>query len=223
VTKDHGRRAAGGARRERFLALGDSYTIGEGVADAERWPMQLAAKLWRRGVPLAPPEIVARSGWTCAQLESGIADARPAGPFGLVSLLIGVNDQYRGDPAALYARRFQRLLRRAKTLAGGRAWRVIVLSIPDWSVTPFAEGRDRAAIAAAIAAYNAANRAAAAAAGARYVNVTPESRRASRDRTLLAADQLHPAGAMYARWARLVLPEALAALAEDQRSRRRKT
>ena len=221
---DRSYRAAGDAGSMRFLALGDSYTIGEGVSDADRWPVRLAAAMRGRGVPLAPPEIVARSGWTCAQLESGIAAARPARPFALVSLLIGVNDQYRGDPAARYAPRFQRLLRRATALAGGRAGRVVVLSIPDWSVTPFAEGRDRAAIAAAIGTYNAANRAAAAAAGARYVNVTPESRRAARDRALLAADGLHASGAMYAVWAGLVLPKALAALtAEDQRSRRRKT
>lgn len=197
----------------RFLALGDSYTIGEGVRADERWPGRLAAELRLRGAEIATPDIVARTGWTCAELAAGIGAAAPTGPFDLVSLLAGVNDQYRGGSPDDYARAFAGLVDAAVAFAGGRAGRVLVLSIPDWSVTPFAEGRDRAALAAEIARFNAANRAAAAAVGARYVDVTPDSRRAAGDPSLLADDGLHPGARMHATWARLALPAAQAALA----------
>lgn len=194
--------------RPRFLALGDSYTIGEGVAPDERWPSRLAAALRASGTSVAEPEIVATTGWTTDELSSGIDTAGPQGPFALVTLLIGVNDQYRGRDPATYRDGFRHLLARAVDFAGGQANRVLILSIPDWSVTPFAEGRDRAAIAAEIDAFNAINREEAARAGARYVDVTPSSRRAASDISLLAPDALHPSGAMYAEWTRLVLPVA---------------
>ncbi|MDE3215518.1 MAG: SGNH/GDSL hydrolase family protein [Gemmatimonadota bacterium] len=197
----------------RYLALGDSYTIGEGVAAADRWPERLAAVLGERGTPVAPPEFVARSGWTCAELDAGITAAGLRGPVALVSLLIGVNDQFRGGSAAAYAPAFGALLERAVRFAGGRAGRVLVLSIPDWSVTPFAAGRDRAAIAQAVSAFNGVNRAAAAGAGARYVDIAPESRRTGADPALFTDDGLHPAAATYDAWARLALPAAAAALA----------
>ena len=192
----------------RYLALGDSYTIGEGVAAEARWPNQLVAALRARGLAIAGPELVARSGWTCDELSAGIDAASPAGRFALVSLLIGVNDQFRGASAAEYASRFAPLLARAVALAGGRAGRVIVVSLPDWGVTPFAEGRDRAAIATAIDAFNAVNRAEASRAGVRYVDVTASSRRAAGDETRVTSDGLHPSAAMYADWVRLVLPPA---------------
>lgn len=194
----------------RYLALGDSYTIGEGVADHARWPHQLVPALGALGHAVRIPEIVARTGWTCDELSAGIDAANPAGPFALVSLLIGVNDQYRGGSAAEYAPRFARLLARAAALAGGDAGRVIVVSLPDWGATPFAQGRDRAAIAEAIDAFNVMNRAEAARVGASYVDVTPSSRRAAADETLLASDGLHPSAGMFADWARLVLPRAAA-------------
>jgi lysophospholipase L1-like esterase len=196
----------------RYIALGDSYTIGEGVSPHERWPDRLAAALREAGRLVQPPEMVARSGWTCTDLEAGITAAGPAGRYDLVSLLIGVNDQFRGGTAAIYAPSFRRLLARAVALAGGRAGRVLVLSIPDWSVTPYATGRDRIAIATAIDAFNAVIHAEAGAVGAQCVDVTPDSRRAAADFSLLASDGLHPAGAMYASWARLALPAAARAL-----------
>lgn len=196
----------------RYLALGDSYTIGEGVVAADRWPERLAAALRARGTPVAPPEIVARSGWTCAELDAGITAAAPRGPYALVSLLIGTNDQFRGGSAADYAPVFERLLARAVSFAGRQAGRVLVLSMPDWSVTPYAAALDRGVIAQSIAAFNATNRAAAAAAGARYVDVTPDSRAAA-DPALVTGDGLHPAAALYEVWARLALPAATAALA----------
>jgi lysophospholipase L1-like esterase len=196
----------------RFLALGDSYTIGEGVPPAERWPVQLAALLRERGFDVGEPAVIARTGWTTDELSAAIDQADPRGPFDLVSLLIGVNNQYRGRSEAEYRGDFRGLLRRAVALAGERPERVLVLSIPDWGVTPFAEGRDRARIAAEIDRFNAANREIARELGARYVDVTPVSRRTGAGAEWLAQDRLHPSGRMYAEWARLALSEAQAAL-----------
>ncbi len=196
---------------QRFLALGDSYTIGESVTPAERWPVQLAARLRADGLALAEPVIIARTGWTTDELAAGLEAAAPAGPFDLVSLLIGVNNQYRGRSLENYQAEFAALLERAVELAGAPG-RVLVLSIPDWSVTPFARGRDPAAIAAGIEAFNAVNQAIAQARGVHYLDITPASRRAATEPALIAADGLHPAGGMYAEWARLALAQARAAL-----------
>ena len=197
---------------QRYLALGDSYTIGQGVEEKDRWPVQLAALLREKGAPMAAPEIIARTGWTVRDLSEAMDAAEPRGPYGLVTLLIGVNDQYQGSDPESYRKDFGVLLRRAVGLAGGEAGRVVVLSIPDWSVTPFAErsGRNREQIAAEIERFNRMNRDEAERVKARYVDVTPVSRQARADRSLLASDGLHPSGAMYAEWARLALPEALA-------------
>lgn len=197
----------------RFLALGDSYTIGESVDPEERWPVQLAAMLRERGIDVAEAEIIATTGWTTDDLASAIVEREPRGPYGLVSLLIGVNNQYRGQPLEEYRRQFRGLLEQAITFAGDEPGRVLVLSIPDWGVTPFAEGRDRDQIAREIDAFNAVNRDESASAGARYVDVTPTSRMAAADRRLMAEDGLHPSGLMYRAWAELALPGALAALA----------
>jgi len=196
----------------RFLALGDSYTVGESVTPAERWPLQLAALLRAEGLALDDPQIVATTGWTTDELWAGIDRAAPRGPFDLVSLLIGVNDKYRRREASEYAAQFAVLLERAIELAGGLPGRVLVLSIPDWGVTPFAQGRDRAGIRRAIDQFNSLNRQAAQRAGAHYVDVTPLSRQAAIDPALIAADGLHPSGKMYAEWARLALPVAREAL-----------
>ena len=196
----------------RFLALGDSYTIGEGVPAAERWPVRLASALRAESLDVADPETVAETGWTVAELDDGIDAASPAGPYALVTLLVGVNDQYRGGAAEAYRVAFRATLSRAVGFAGGRPGRVVVLAIPDWGVTPFADGRDRAAIAAEVDAFNAVAREETAAAGARWVDVAPVSR--DRGAADVAPDGLHPSGALYAAWARLALPEARAALTE---------
>jgi lysophospholipase L1-like esterase len=196
----------------KFLALGDSYTIGEGVEPAERWPTQLAGMLRERGIDIGEPETVATTGWTTDELAAAMAERRLRGPFDLVSLLIGVNNQYRGWPLEEYRDQFRGLLGQAVALAGGEAGRVLVLSIPDWGATPFAEGRDRGRIASEIDAFNAANRQEAVAAGAWYVDVTPVSRKAAADPTMVAGDDLHPSGVMYREWAHLALPGALGAL-----------
>jgi lysophospholipase L1-like esterase len=196
----------------RFLALGDSYTIGEGVDEGDRWPVQLAELLRERGIDVGDPRIIARTGWTTDELSAAIDDADPRGPYALVSLLIGVNNQYRGRDAEEYRAQFTGLLRRAIGFAGGDASRVIVLSIPDWGVTPFADGRDRAGIAAEIDAYNAIARDEARRAGARWIDITPQSRAAGADPAFLVSDGLHPSGRAYAEWARLALPAAVEAL-----------
>jgi len=193
----------------RYLALGDSYTIGEGVDPDERWPAQLAEMLRSRGIDVAEPEIVATTGWTTDELDAGIDAAAPRGPYALVSLLIGVNNQYRGRPADEYREQFRALLQRAIGFAGGDARRVLVLSIPDWGLTPFAVGRDSAQIAREIDAFNAVNRAVAGELGACWVDVAPTSRRMPE---AVAGDGLHPSGAQYRAWAELALPEAAAAL-----------
>lgn len=194
----------------RFLALGDSYTIGESVAEADRWPNQLARELRRRGVDIGDPEIIARTGWTTDELSAAIDAAAPKGPYSLVTLLIGVNNQYRGRDVEQYRQQFVALLNRAIGFAGGNAKRVIVVSIPDWGVTPFAAQRDRAKIGAEIDRFNAINREEALRAGARYVDITPGSRRS--DPSLVAADGLHPSGKAYSEWTGLILPEAEGAL-----------
>lgn len=196
----------------RFLALGDSYTIGESVAVAGRWPNQLARVLRAKGIAVAEPEIIAKTGWTTDELSFAIDAAKPRGPYALVTLLIGVNNQYRGRDAEQYRKELAALLHRAVGFAGGDARRVVVVSIPDWGVTPFAAGRDRAKIAAQIDLFNAINAEEAQRAGAHYADVTPVSRRAATDATLVAPDGLHPSAAMYAQWVTVISPRAEAAL-----------
>lgn len=200
------------AAEVRILALGDSYTIGEGVSVDDRWPMQLATVLRARGLNVSAPTIVARTGWTTDELSAEIDDARPTGTFDIVTLLIGVNNQYRGRAAEEYRTQFRALLARAIGFAGSRADHVIVISIPDWGVTPFAQGRDRAAIARDIDAFNAVNRDESLRAGARYVDVTTISRRAAAEPDLVVADKLHPSSSMYAAWVQAMLPTVLDAI-----------
>ena len=197
----------------RFLALGDSYTIGESVRPDERWPVQLAARLREEGVPVADPVIIARTGWRTDDLSAGIDRTRPDGRFDLVGLLIGVNNQYQGRSADAYRGEFAALLKRAIGFAGGDPSRVIVLSVPDWGATPFAAGQDRARIGAEIDRFNAINREETQRAGAKYVDVTPVSRQAPERPELVAGDGLHPSGKMYGEWVRLALREARAAFA----------
>ncbi len=198
----------------RYLALGDSYTIGESVPAQDRWPDQLSklladdieGSLWEGSqIDLI---MIARTGWTVKELWEGIRAHPPTGTYDLVTLLIGVNDQYRGYPVDGYREDFRFLLGKAIEYAGGNPRKVIVLSIPDWGVTPFAADRDRQKISKQIDAFNLANREEAEKASVHYVDVTSISRRAVSDATLIASDGLHPSGKMYALWAQEVLPVA---------------
>jgi len=194
----------------RYLALGDSYTIGEGIAAEDRWPVQLADALRREGIALDAPQIIATTGWTTDELDAAIDAATPIGPFELVSLLIGVNDQYRGRDVAAYAPAFSALLERAIGFAGGDAARVFVLAIPDWGVTPFGahSGRDVAAIARELDAYNTAAAALCAARRVAFVDIAPLSRAHGGEAEMLADDGLHPSAALHTQWTRLALPVA---------------
>jgi lysophospholipase L1-like esterase len=203
-----------GRKMRRYLALGDSYTIGEGVTPDQRWPVQLASLLQARGIPLAEPLIIARTGWTTDELARGLQDAAPVGPFDMVSLLIGVNNQYRGRDLDEYRLQFTDLLGQAVALAGGVAGHVLVLSIPDWGVTPYAMERGRVNIGTEIDAFNAAALAVCRHHGAYGVDITPLSR--ARDAgSMVVEDGLHPSGAMYAAWAEAALPAALTILQSD--------
>jgi lysophospholipase L1-like esterase len=198
----------------RFLALGDSYTIGEGVAPAERWPDQLSAALRVSGTAIAAPEIVARTGWTTDELSAAMDRHAFHPPYDLVTLLIGVNNQYRGRNFDNYRTEFGALLRRAITLADERPQHVVVVSIPDWGATRFGRhsGRDTAKVAHELDVYNAANAEIAATLHVRYADVTPASRDGGDRADMLVGDGLHPSAAMYRRWLEAIEPQARAAL-----------
>ena len=198
-----------------YLALGDSYTIGEGVATDERWPNQLVALLRRSQIALdQPDDIVARTGWTTDELSAAMDAHTFHAPYALVTLLIGVNNQYRGRDLDNYRVEFTALLKRAIALAGGDAKHVIVVSIPDWGVTRFGKssGRDTSEIARQLDAYNAANAQIATMLHCGYVDVTAISRQGGDSAEALVCDGLHPSAAMYGRWAEAILPAAKAAL-----------
>jgi lysophospholipase L1-like esterase len=194
-----------------YLALGDSYTIGEAVPAHERWPAEVVQRLRRAGVSVDDPRIVAVTGWTTDELAQGMDAASLTPAYDLVTLQIGVNNQYRGRTADDYRSQFTSLLARAIMLAGGRAARVVVVSIPDWGVTRFAheQGRDRGRIAAELDSYNAIARDESQRAGARFVDITDISR-AHPD--LVADDGLHPSAAQYALWVEAIEPIVRAAL-----------
>ena len=205
------------AHGERFLALGDSYTIGEGVAEEARWPNRLARALTGEGVALAPPEIIATTGWTTDELKAGIAEVRPRPPFALASLLIGVNNQYRGRSQDNYRTEFAELLAFAIDMTKDRPGRVLVVSIPDWGVTAFAqrERRDQVEIASEIDAFNAIGHEQAEQAGCAFVDITGISRACGADPAMLADDGLHPSAEQYARWLPPILAAARRCLARD--------
>ncbi|MGY3039801.1 lysophospholipase L1-like esterase [Rhodanobacter sp. TND4EL1] len=194
-----------------YLALGDSYTIGEAVAVDECWPALLARDLRSRRGLLSEPQIIAVTGWTTDELSRGMDEATLTPPYALVTLQIGVNNQYRGRSADEYREQFTALLARAIGLAGDHAERVVVVSIPDWGVTPFAgqQGRDRPTIARELDAFNAIACDAAARSGAHFVDITGISRAHP---ALVAADGLHPAAAQYRLWLAAIAPAAAQAL-----------
>lgn len=196
-----------------YLALGDSYTIAEGAAEADRWPVQLAGLARTQGLQLASPAIIARTGWTTAELQAAIAaSGNHRRDYGLVSLLIGVNNQYRGQNVSTYRTEFRQLLATATAFAGGASGRVVVLSVPDWSQTPFAQDRDRAQIGREIDQFNAVARAECQLAGVAYVNITDLTRAAAGDASQFTADGLHYTGPQLGQWAGRALPVVQALL-----------
>ncbi len=197
------------SKQIRYLALGDSYTIGEAVEPTERFPAQLVTSLRIRSIGVSDPLVIAQTGWTTDELNAALDDANVQGSFSFVTLLIGVNNQYRGRSIDEYRIEFTALLQRAIGFAGGNASYVVVVSIPDWGVMPFAEGRDRKQIAKEIDAFNAVNWEESVKAGALYVDVTPISREVVRYPELIAADGLHPSAVQYKYWVELIEPKVL--------------
>jgi lysophospholipase L1-like esterase len=201
--------AFGAPAHRRYLALGDSYTIGEGVADGDRWPMQLASALRKDGLDF-DVQIVARTGWTVGELSHALDQSPPQGVYDLVTVLIGVNDQYRGGQPGPFATELRTFLGRALAWAGGHADHVVVVTIPDWGVTPFAaaDGRDQAKVAREIDAFNRVVADETSRLGAHLIDITPASRRAAADTHLLTADGLHPSATQYSSWVKLIEPVA---------------
>jgi lysophospholipase L1-like esterase len=192
----------------RMLALGDSYTIGESVAVVDRYPVRLVTRLRDSAhVIFDSPEIIATTGWTTANLLDAISVSRPAGPYSVVTLLIGVNNQYQGRSLSEYREQLTALLQQAILLAGNRVSHVLVLSIPDYSVTPFGRSASSPSqIAAQIDSFNFIGRQVTNERGAEWLDITTESRKAAKDMSLVAADGLHFSGKEYEIWARLMEP-----------------
>ncbi len=191
-----------------YLALGDSYTIGESVEPRERFPEQLVRKLNAESIEVGGPVIVAQTGWTTQDLQRGINNRNLARRYDMVTLLIGVNNQYQGRSATEYHEEFTTLLKKAIDFAGTEK-RVIVISIPDYGVTPYGKNLNSEKIAEEIDLFNQINLEETRQAGAHYVDITPISRRADDDPDLVAQDGLHPSGDMYKLWVSEILPVAI--------------
>lgn len=189
-----------------YLALGDSYTIGQSVSATDRYPYQAVSILSAQGIAVRQPDYIAQTGWTTVNLQSAIDAQRPSANYDLVTLLIGVNDQYQGRDTASYRAGFTHLLQEAVRLAGNRATHVVVLSIPDYSATPFAAPTDKARISREIGWFNAINKQVTLNAGIKYIDITPLTLQAANDPTLLASDQLHYSGKEMQQWAALLAP-----------------
>jgi lysophospholipase L1-like esterase len=195
-----------------WLALGDSYTIGEAVNEDERFPAQTVSLLKNEGLPVTSLQYIATTGWTTINLLDAIAARNPHGPFDIVSLLIGVNDQYRHFDTGSYRIHFTECLQQAIALAGNKIEHVFVLSIPDYSVTPFAQHSDTAQIRKEIDEFNAINKAITLSFNISYTDITPFTREAKTNTSLIAVDGLHPSAKEYAQWADLLAPEIAQAL-----------
>lgn len=184
-----------------YLALGDSYTIGEQVPFAENFPSQTVQLLRRTGFAFHAAEIIARTGWTTDELNNAIENTALLPLYDIVSLLVGVNNQYRGRSATEFKVEFEHLLQRAIQFADNKPYRVFVLSIPDWGVTPFAEGKDRKQVADEIDIYNYICETSAKQFLANFISITTSQREDGNKADFLAPDGLHPSGKEYAKWA----------------------
>ncbi|MBS1774095.1 MAG: SGNH/GDSL hydrolase family protein [Bacteroidetes bacterium] len=189
-----------------YLALGDSYTIGEQVPSEENFPHQVVAMLNKQGIKVAPPVIIATTGWTTDELLTAIKERAIKDTFTFTTLLIGVNNQYRGRDIENYKQEYTALLDTAIRYANGHTQNVYVLSIPDWGVTPFAEGRDRVKVAHEIDAYNNACKEITLAHKCHYLDITDSTRKNGKTPEYLAGDGLHPSGKEYHIWAERLAP-----------------
>ena len=192
----------------RYLALGDSYTIGEAVAESERYPVQLKDSLAKYGINIYDLRVTARTGWTTGELLNALDVNSPVGNYDLVTLLIGVNNQYRGLSMQQYSNEFTTLLNRSVQYAGFNKSRVIVISIPDYSVAPFSYSSDTVRIRTQLQAFNKVNKDITTANGIKYIDVFPSSQEARYNKALVARDSLHFSGVEYARWTKMLVPAA---------------
>lgn len=192
----------------RLLALGDSYTVGTAVDTGDRWVTRLVGRLRADGLEVADPRIVAADGWPTDRLAAAIERRSLEPPYDLVTLLVGANDAYRGRPVEDFRPTFVALLERAVEFAGGDPSAVVVVTIPDYSVTPHVERQTRAEHADRLEAYNRVVGTEATAAGTRLVDVVPISREAAGDDDLVADDGLHPSPEQHERWLERIYPVA---------------
>lgn len=187
----------------KFLALGDSYTIGEAVDENLRWPVQLINSLRKKGYQADDPKIIATTGWRTDDLKNAILKENPTKDYNLVSLLIGVNNQYQGKSSESYAPEFEELLKMAIEFAGGDKSKVFVVSIPDYGFTPFGKEK-KEAITKALDEFNSVNKTITEKYGVKYFYITDISRRGFEDPELVASDGLHPSGKMYTEWVKVI-------------------
>ena len=190
----------------KLLCLGDSYTIGEGVPEDQNWPHQLQRALITQGQSVQKPVVIARTGWSGAELEKAVEEAALTETFDLVTLLIGVNDQYRGYTTDSFVPTYKRLLHRALQFADGKGDRVIAVSIPDWGVTPFAKDRDREQVSRDIDAFNHVEEQTCRNGQIKWIDITPLTRQLSSQPEMLVADKLHPSGLQYSKWVEKMRP-----------------
>jgi lysophospholipase L1-like esterase len=191
-------------RKVKFLALGDSYTIGESVPINQRWPVQLVEALRKKGINCEDTRIIATTGWRTDNLKNAATIAKLKPEYNLVSLLIGVNNYYQGKSVENYAPEFEDLLNMAIQLAGGNKNHVFVVSIPDYGYTPF--GKDKqSTITKGIDSFNAMNESITKRLGVEYISITDISRRGFAEPDLVADDGLHPSGKMYSEWVSRIL------------------
>jgi lysophospholipase L1-like esterase len=195
-----------------YLALGDSYTIGEQVPFPENFPNQTVELLRQKNIKVSDPVIIAVTGWTTDELQAAIQERNINETFSFVTLLIGVNNQYRGRTLENYQQEFTQLLNQAIHLANGHAHNVFVLSIPDWGATPFAEGKDRLVIAKEIDAYNTAAQNITLSYKSHFIDITDSTRTNGANAAFLVADQLHPSGREYRIWANRLVPKIVKSL-----------
>lgn len=194
------------AQTTRYLALGDSYTIGESVTVKERWPVQLAEALRKQGWNIEGPRIIATTGWRTDNLQNAMRIAKLQPEYDLVSLLIGVNNQYQGKPIEQFKKEFEELVKSAIELARGRADHVFIVSIPDYGYTPFGKSKQEK-ISRELDEYNNLSREIAKRYSIRYIYITDITRKGLEDPSLVASDGLHPSGKAYAKFVERILPE----------------
>ncbi|HSF55045.1 MAG TPA: SGNH/GDSL hydrolase family protein [Algoriphagus sp.] len=211
MTVSHSEKTLAQSKFLTYLALGDSYTIGEGVPEKDRYPVQLVQQLNQGGkYSFEKPQIIAKTGWTVDELDAGInASHTDEQGYDLVTLLIGVNNQYRGRPVIDFEKDFEAMLQRAIDFARGNKNHVVVLSIPDWGITPFAVGRntDKAKVAQEIDAYNASKKKICDKYRIAFIDITEDYRAIGAQPEMVVEDQLHPSELVYKRWTDKLLIE----------------